>query len=224
MRANLRELEEYQRELAKRVVLKDKVNLRELKYVAGVDQAFLGNKVISACVVLSFPDLNLVRRGVTIEDVEFPYIPTFLMFREGKPAVKVVKEVVRGLDNVILIVDGSGIAHPRRCGLATYIAIETGVPSVGVTKKRLFGRVEEPKNVLEEKPIFDDSEVIGYALKTCKNCKPIYVSPGNYLTPETALKVVKACIRGHKLPEPIRLAHELANRSKNRSLSDYFNF
>jgi len=216
----LKELEEYQRMLAKRVVLKDKIS--EVRFVAGVDQAFIGNKVISACVLLTFPDLKLVKDGVEIEDVNFPYIPTFLMFREGKPAVNVVRKVVDNVEDVILLVDGSGIAHPRRCGLATYVAIETGIPSIGVTKKKLYGKVEEPKEVMEAKPIYDDSEVIGYALKPCKNCNPIYISPGNYITPETALSIVKACLKGHKLPEPIRLAHNLANISKNRKLSDFF--
>jgi len=144
------------------------------------------------------------------------------MFREGKPAVNVIKKVTKNLDNIVIIVDGSGIAHPRKCGLATYIAIKTGIPSIGVTKKKLYGNVKEPEEFMEAKPIFDDSEVIGYALKTCRKCKPIYISPGNYITPETALKVVKMCIKKHKLPEPIRLAHELANKSKNKSLYDFF--
>lgn len=222
MNVNLKELEEYQRKLAKKVVLKDKIDLKDLKYVAGVDQAFIGSKVISACVLLEFPSLEVVKEDVNIEDVNFPYIPTFLMFREGEPAVNVVKKALKDVDNVVIIVDGSGIAHPRRCGLATYIAIKTGVPSIGVTKKRLYGRVEEPKEVMEAKPIFDDSKIIGYALKTCERCKPIYISPGSYVTPETALKIVKMCIRNHKLPEPVRLAHELANKSKNRSLYDFF--
>jgi len=219
---NLKELEDYQRRLARRVVLEDNVKIEDLRFVAGVDQAFLGDKVISACVLLSFPSLEVVKRDVKIEDVEFPYIPTFLMFREGKPAVNVVKSVLRDVEKVILLVDGSGIAHPRRCGLATYLAIETGIPSVGITKRRLYGRVEEPRDVMESKPIYDNSEIIGYALKTCKNCKPIYVSPGSYITPETSLEVVKSCLRGHRLPEPIRLAHTLANKSKNRRLSDFF--
>ncbi len=219
---NLKELEVYQRELAKRVILKDKIDLKDLKYIAGVDQAFVDSKVISACVLLKFPSLETVKDDVVIDEVSFPYIPTFLMFREGEPAVKVVKKVLKDVDNVVLIVDGSGIAHPRRCGLATYIAIKTGIPTIGVTKRRLYGRVEEPKEVMEAKPIFDDSEIIGYALKTCGRCKPIYISPGSYVTPETALKVVKMCVRDHKLPEPIRLAHNLANASKNRRLSEFF--
>ena len=75
---------------------------------------------------------------------------------------------------------------------------------------------------MEAKPIYDNSEIIGYALKPCKNCNPIYISPGSYVTPKTALEIVKACLKGYKLPEPIRLAHNLANKSKNRKLSDFF--
>ena len=219
---NLKELEEFQLKLSKKVVLEDRIKIEDLKFIAGVDQAFVGNKVISACVLLSFPELEVVKEGVEIENVEFPYIPTFLMFREGKPAVNVVKKVLKDVDNVVLLVDGSGIAHPRKCGLATYIAIETGIPSIGITKRRLYGRVEEPRDVMEAKPIYDNSEIIGYALKPCKNCNPIYISPGNYVKPETALKIVKSCLRGYKLPEPIRLAHNLANKSKNRKLSEFF--
>ncbi len=217
---DLRELESYQIEMAKKVVLKDAIQFDRIKFVAGVDQAFFGKKVISACVILKFPELKVVKEGVEIEDVDFPYIPTFLMFREGKPAVNVVKKVL-DVKDVVLLIDGSGIAHPRRCGLATYVAIETGLPSIGVTKKKLYGNVREPKEVMEFNPIYDDSETIGFALKPCKNCKPIYISPGSYVTPETALKVVSSCLKGHRLPEPIRLAHILANRSKNRKLSEF---
>ncbi|RLI89912.1 MAG: endonuclease V, partial [Archaeoglobales archaeon] len=100
------------------------------------------------------------------------------------------------------------------CGLATYIGLKLGAPSIGVTKKKLYGRVEEPENVMKAEPIYDDDEVIGYAIKTCKKCKPIYVSPGHLISPETAVMLVKMCVKKHKLPEPIRLAHELASESK----------
>ena len=209
----MRELEEFQRELARKVVLKDSLRLEDIKYVGGVDQAFSGDRVISACALFSFPDLTLLRYSVEFDLVKFPYIPGFLMFREGKPAVNAVKKTVKE-KNAVILVDGSGIAHPRRCGLATYIAIETGIPTVGITKRRLFGRAELPKRVMEAKPIYDDSEVIGYVLKTCKKCNPIFISPGSYLTPETALEIVKLCLRGHKLPEPIRVAHNLAGSHK----------
>ncbi len=212
--------------MAKEVVLEDALSVKDIRFVLGVDQAFVGRvkeKVISACVALSYPDLRQVDRDVIIEEVTFPYIPTFLMFREGDPAVRVVGRVLDrvGREGVVVIVDGSGIAHPRRCGLATYIALKLRVPTIGVTKRWLYGRVDEPKGVMESSPIRDDEEVIGYALKTCKACKPIFISPGSYISPETALEIVKSCLRGYKLPEPIRLAHELANKSKSKSLFDF---
>ncbi len=222
---DLEKLKRLQEELAKSVVLRDLVKPDELRFVLGVDQSFIGKKqekVISACVALTFPELKPVDQNVIIEDVNFPYIPTFLMFREGDPAVRGVKPVLEKLDRkkAVVIVDGSGIAHPRRCGLATYVALKLKVPTIGVTKRKLYGDVELPREEMEAKPIYD-GEIIGYALKPCKLCKPIFISPGSYITPETALEIVKACIRNHKLPEPIRLAHELATKSKSQSLSSF---
>ena len=223
---DLKKLIEIQRVLSKKVVLEDVLRFEDIEYVAGVDQSFVvkeNEKVISACVVLTFPDLEVVKRCVGIEDVTFPYIPTFLMFREGKPAVKVVKKALKGLENVVVLVDGSGIAHPRRCGLATYIALMTETPTVGITKRKLFGRAENPTGVMDHRPMYDNGNVIGYALKPCKRCNPIYISPGSFVTPKSALNIVKACLRGYKLPEPIRLAHQMAT-AKDFDLSSFFEF
>ena len=224
---DLEKLKRFQEELAKKVVLEDRVRLKDLKFVLGVDQSFVGKKrekVISACVALSFPELEVVEKNVRVEDVNFPYIPTFLMFREGDPAVRAVKAVLDrvGREGAIVLVDGSGIAHPRRCGLATYIALKLNVPTIGITKRKLYGRVELPEEEGEAKPIYDGNEIIGYALKPCKMCNPIFISPGSYITPKTALEVVIACLKGHKLPEPVRLAHELATKSKSQTLSAFF--
>ncbi len=223
---DLEKLKRVQEELAKKVVLEDFVKLDDLNFVLGVDQSFVGKereKIISACVALSFPELREVYRNVSVEDVNFPYIPTFLMFREGDPAVRTVKSVLERIKGkAVVIVDGSGIAHPRRCGLATYIALKLKVPTIGITKRKLYGEVELPEKEMEANPIYDGDEIIGYALKPCKVCRPIFVSPGSYITPETALEIVKACIRGHKLPEPVRIAHELATKSKSKNLSDFF--
>ena len=221
---DLEKLKKLQEELAKGVIIEDFIKLENVRFVLGVDQSFIGKKqekVISACVALTFPELKLIDQNVRIEDVHFPYIPTFLMFREGDPAVRAIEPILRKFDKskTVIMVDGSGIAHPRRCGLATYIALKLGVPSIGITKRKLYGDVEYPEREMEARPIFDGDEVIGYALKPCKVCKPIFISPGSYITPKTALEIVKTCIKNHKLPEPIRLAHELATRSKSQSLS-----
>lgn len=215
---DLEELKKSQQELAEKVVLTDKFDVEGIEYVAGVDQSFVGEKVISACALLKFPSLEPVRGKTTVENVTFPYIPTFLMFREGMPAVRAVSTTVGELDRskVAVVVDGSGIAHPRKCGLACYVAVKTELPTIGITKKRLFGEVEEPQEFLESKPIMNEDELVGYALKTCKRCKPIYISPGGNIIPKTALSFTAECLKGYKLPEPVRVAHELATEARKK--------
>lgn len=223
-KVEIEELIELQRRISERVVLKDSVTPESIQYVAGVDQAFFKrggeDYVVSACVVLRFPSLNAVKEFHAVDRVTFPYIPTFLMFREGEPAVKAVRTALEGIKNVVVLVDGSGIAHPRRCGLATYIAVETGIPTIGITKRKLYGEITDPHADISPLLNSEGSEVIGYALKTCKRCKHIFISPGSFISPETSLRIATACIRKGKLPEPIRLAHNLAAKAKSDYLPD----
>ncbi len=111
---NLEELRKIQEEMARSVVLDDLIPLEELEYVVGVDQAFIDDEVISCAVKLTFPELEVADKAVRVERVTFPYIPTFLMFREGQPAVNAVKGLVD--DETAIMVDGSGIAHPEGAG------------------------------------------------------------------------------------------------------------
>ena len=207
---NLEELRKIQEKMAKSVVLDDLIPLDDIKYVVGVDQAFIDDKIISCAVKLRLPELEVVDKSVKTEKVSFPYIPTFLMFREGEPAVNAVKDLVD--ERTAIMVDGSGIAHPRRCGLATYIALKLRKPTVGITKKRLFGEVVKLSEELAK--IVDGKEVIGFALKTCKRCNPIYISPGSFISPESALKLVQECLKGYKLPEPVRIADKMTKEVK----------
>ena len=214
---DLERLKAEQNSLAKLVNLEDRLDFDEIDFVLGVDQAFEDFKgdqtnVISTAVLMSFPELELLEEKSLAERVNFPYIPGYLMFREGKSAVKVVKKLLR--PKTVVLVDGSGIAHPRRCGLACYIGIKVNAPTVGITKHRLVGEYEEPKRVGEAKPLFFEGEKVGYVLKTCKRCNPIFISPGSYISPERSLEVVRACLRGFKLPEPIRIADKLAKLAK----------
>ena len=207
---NLEELRRIQEEMSRSVVLEDLIPLEELEYVVGVDQAFISDEVVSCAVKLTFPELEVVDKAVRVEKVTFPYIPTFLMFREGEPAVNAVKGLVD--DRAAIMVDGSGIAHPRRCGLATYIALKLRKPTVGITKKRLFGEMVEVEDGLWR--LLDGSETIGYALKSCRRCKPIFISPGSYISPDSALELTRKCLKGYKLPEPVRIADKLTKEVK----------
>ncbi|MCS7143457.1 MAG: endonuclease V [Archaeoglobaceae archaeon] len=205
---NIQELKEIQLKIAEKVDLRDRYRIDEIKHVIGVDQTFIEDKILSCAVKFNFPELKEIGRNFSLDEVKFPYIPGYLMFREGDPAVNAVKELIS--ENTIIIVDGSGIAHPRKCGLATYIAVKTETPAVGITKKRLFGEIEGNGDV---RAIKDAHRVIGYAIKGCKNCKEIYISPGSFISPETALEIVKICMKG-KLPLPIKIAHEFGQELK----------
>jgi deoxyribonuclease V len=107
----------------------------KLRQIGGVDQAFMDDKIISGIVVLEYDSLEVVGRVHSIQPVNYPYIPTFLSFREGPAIVSTFKKLKTPPD--ILLVDGAGINHPRRAGIATHIGVALDVPTVGITKKIL---------------------------------------------------------------------------------------
>jgi len=213
---NLEELAEKQIRIGEMVKIEDP---ERIDYIAGVDQSFFKKDekeyIISVSVLFEFPDLRLIDDHHVVERVDFPYIPTFLMFRESDAGIKAIERILR--DNTVAMVDGSGLAHPRKCGLATYIGVVMGIPSIGVTKRKLFGEV---KGEGELKEIFAHGMKIGYEIKTCRKCKPIYISVGNMITPEKALYIVRKTLRGHKLPEPIRIADKKAKELRLKYLSN----
>lgn len=213
---NLEELAEIQRKISEKVVISDPEGI---DYVAGIDTAFFkvkGNEyAISSAVLMTYPELEIMDEFSVIDSVDFPYIPTFLMFRESKTAIEALKKVLR--DKTVVMVDGSGLAHPRRCGIATYIGVELSLPSIGITKKKLYGDIVGEGDV---KLLLADDSHVGYELKTCERCRPIYISVGNLITPEKALEIVKNCLRGYKLPEPLRIADKISKEKKSEYLSN----
>ncbi|MCS7143643.1 MAG: endonuclease V [Archaeoglobaceae archaeon] len=209
---NLEDLKKEQIKIAERVDLRDRYKIEDIRFVIGVDQTFFGEKIISCAVKFDFPSLKEVARNFSVDKVTFPYIPTFLMFREGEPAINAVNELIS--DATVIIVDGSGVAHPRRCGLATYIAVKTETPSIGVTKRKLFGELVGNGDVREIRSL---GELVGYSFKPCKNCEEIYISPGSFISPQTSLQVVKICTK-RRLPLPIEVAHRFGQELKKLNL------
>jgi|Deesub1362A_J573_1020465.scaffolds.fasta_scaffold00094_63 deoxyribonuclease V len=194
-----------QQALAKRVILKDEFN-KEL--IAGADLAYRGRTALCGVVVLEFSSLKIVEKKVTEVDIRFPYIPTFLAFREAYPIIEALSDI----DFDILMVDGHGIAHPRGMGIASHVGVEMNVPTIGVAKKLLCGEVLGEIKVRKPIPIIYQKNKVGYAFKPKKGVRPIYISPGHKISLDSALKLTISCIRDYKLPEPIRLAHLLANK------------
>ena len=115
----------------------------------------------------------------------------------------------------MVMVDGQGIAHPRRIGLASHLGLFLNIPTIGCAKSRLFGKFEEPGTEFgsNSKLVGDKGETIGAVLRTKTNVKPLFISIGHKIDLASAVHWVLQCCRGYRLPEPTRLAH-LASKEK----------
>ena len=178
------------------------------RFIAGVDISAPKAQGVAtgAVVVLEYPELRVVETKVVNGRLDFPYVPGLLSFRES-PLTLAACERLTIIPDLILV-DGQGIAHPRRMGLASHLGLFLNTPTIGCAKSLLCGEHEEPG----EKPgsyaeVVDRGEVIGAALRTNLGVKPIYVSIGHKVDLQTAIYWVLECCRGYRLPEPTRLAH-----------------
>lgn len=177
-------------------------------FVAGVDISVgkTGEMATGAVVVLSYPEFSVVEIKMVRGRLDFPYIPGLLSFRE----LPLILAACEKLDITpdLFLVDGQGIAHPRRFGLASHLGLFLNTPTIGCAKSLLCGSHEtpgvEPGSYAE---VLDDGETIGAALRTRLGVNPIYVSVGHKINLQAAIHWVMSCCRGYRLPEPTRLAH-----------------
>lgn len=200
-----------QRQLAAQVVVKDHLP-PEVRQVAGVDVSYKkhGKMFFAAVSVLSFPDLEPLSRATAQGLSEFPYIPGLLSFRE----LPIVLEAFRRLPQApdVILVDGQGIAHPRRLGLASHLGLWLGVPTIGCAKSRLCGEHPAPgKDKGDAVPLRDGEDTLGTVLTTRTGTRPLYVSPGHLIDHRRAVEITLACCRRYRQPEPTRSAHLLSN-------------
>ncbi|CUS96514.1 endonuclease V [Candidatus Kryptobacter tengchongensis] len=184
----------------------------QIRYIAGADISFDkgSNTVYAGIVVLKFPELVEVDRSLLITEVNFPYIPGLLSFRES-PALIKAWEKIKIIPDVVII-DGQGIAHPRRFGIASHFGVLIDKPTIGCAKSLLVGKYKEP----DEKAgsysyLYDSGEIIGVALRTRDNVQPVFVSIGHKITLDESIEIIMQSIRGYRIPEPTRQAHMLVN-------------
>lgn len=212
----LAEARAIQERLRARVITEDR--LGPVRRVAGVDVGFeAGGRVTRAAVVmLDFPALGVCEQVVARLPTAFPYVPGLLSFREI-PAVLKAVEQLRAVPDVF-ICDGQGIAHPRRFGVACHLGVLTGLPAIGVAKKRLVGvHAEVPEGRGESVALVHEGEQIGAVLRSRAGVKPIYISVGHRIALSTAVDLVMRCVSRYRLPEPTRLADRLASRRDRQS-------
>ncbi len=198
-----------QRELAQRIVREDQ--LGEVGCVAGVDMALNEESGMAraAVVLLSYPDLEILERHVYEEPVRMPYIPGLLSFREAPSVLGAFARLRQQPD--LVMVDGQGIAHPRRLGIASHLGLWLDLPTIGCGKSILVGHhAHLSEEVGSWVPLIDKDETIGAVLRTRAHVKPMIISLGHRISLETSLRYVLACCRGYRLPEPTRQADKLS--------------
>ncbi|MDX1991111.1 MAG: deoxyribonuclease V [bacterium] len=206
-----------QKQMAAELIYDRPLDLSKIGYVAGVDVSVKFDPVRghdvsqAAVVVVSFPDLQLVEAVTALQKTPFPYIPGLLSFREG-PALEEAFGKLK-TEPAAFIFDGMGRAHPRRIGIASHMGLWLNKPTIGCGKTLLTGKHDEPgAKKGSTADLVDKGEVIGVALRTRDNTKPVYISVGHLADLPTAVELVMRCTPKYRLPEPIRLAHNTAGQ------------
>ena len=202
--------------------------------VAGLDCAFSrdGQRIIACVVVLKMLrrhfsagkteiEFEIIETKNAVRNVTFPYIPGLLSFREAPVCLAAVKKLKNEPD--AFIIDGQGIAHPRRLGLAAHLGLFFDKPTIGCAKSRLTGTFEDPPPEKGAYTFLRDKspsgcrakyETIGAVVRTRTNVKPVFVSIGNRCRLEDAIELTLTCATRYRLPEPTRLAHQLVSKLK----------
>ncbi|MGM0545732.1 MAG: deoxyribonuclease V [Bacteroidota bacterium] len=215
------EAKELQQELRQQIKLEPLPEIPQ--YVAGADISFdMGSDLLhAAIIVLELPDLQPVARSLASDKTSFPYIPGLLAFRELPVLLKAWQQIRNKPD--VLILDGHGIAHPRRMGIATHFGIEVDHPTIGCAKNILTGTHGELGiRKGETADLMDGDKKIGMALRSRTNVNPIYVSPGYNCSLEDAYHIVMQSLTKYKLPKTTRLAHQWANKLRRGEVREEY--
>jgi deoxyribonuclease V len=196
------------------------INLKPLgpkpRFVAGLDCSLdkQKGKIYAAAVVFSFPELELIETAWAQLPLQFPYVPGLLSFREAPVCLEAAAKL-KTIPNLWLI-DGQGIAHPRRLGLAAHLGLFLNTPTIGCAKSRLIGTYKEPR--IEKGNyswLYDKDEIIGAVVRTRTNVKPLFISPGHLCDLKAAIEYTLKCTTRYRLPEPTRIAHQTVSKVKN---------
>ena len=202
--------------------LRERIRIDPLRkrpsYIAGVDAAFIGNKVVAVACLFSYPGIEPLEDADAIEASSFPYVPGFLAFREGPALITALKRLTRRPN--LLLVDGHGIAHPRGLGIASHLGILLDIPTIGCAKSRLVGeyaQVDQNKGSWSQ--LTYNGEAVGAVLRTRSHVKPVFVSVGHKIDIAGSIKIVLNCSIKFRIPEPLRRADMLSKQLKSEAKS-----
>jgi len=198
----------------------------ELRTIAGVDLSLNDekNEGHAIVVVLSFPDFRVLETRYATAPLLMPYISGLLSFRESPVALEAFAQLQTVPD--MIFVDGQGQAHPRGFGIACHLGVLLGIPAIGVAKSRLYGEFDSAEfadTLPADVPLWDRAHrhVIGSVVRTKPRTNPLFVSPGHKVSVQSATRLVTDCLRGYRLPEPTRIAHNLITEYKKTGTADF---
>ena len=190
----LKKLREEQQRLKEKLSMEDDFSVET---IAGMDVAY-GKKAYGAYVEFDAESMEIVKKKVVSMEIKFPYVPTYLAYRE----LPVLQELIKGEKPSIIMIDGNGLLHPRLFGIACHFGVLHDMATIGIAKKLLYGKEKDDYIFIEGK-------------KVGKRLGKIYVSPGNKISVESAWKIAKKFMK-YAIPEPVRQAHILANEARTR--------
>lgn len=201
-----------QKELAGQIDTARPFSVRDDVLVAGLDvsHARFSRKLVAGVVVLRYPGFAVVERQCWQGEAQFPYVPGLLSFREAPGLLAAVARL--SVRPQLFVVDGQGLAHPRRLGLACHLGLWLSRPTFGCAKSLLVGEhAELPPRRGAKVALVDRGQTVGAAVRTRAGVKPVYVSPGNRMDLDSAVAWTLALAPKWRLVEPIRQAHEFVN-------------
>jgi len=210
-----------QRQLRSRLELTDR--FERIRTIAGADVALdtAENIGIAGAIVYSFPDLVELERQHARLQLNFPYVPGLLAFREAPVLLAALRKLRHEPD--LLIFDGQGIAHPRRLGIASHMGLLLDKPTIGCAKSRLIGTYrlqelgDEPGSTV---PLMDGQEQVGVVLRTRRGVKPVFASQGHRVSLQTTVQVLLRCCDGYRIPRPTRQADKFVAELKRTATGE----
>jgi deoxyribonuclease V len=200
-----------QERLRTQVITTSAPDLR-INTVAGLDVGYRSNDaVVGVCVVFDAKTLVVLNEVVVEDTTDFPYVAGLFAFREMPVLLRALDQVTIKPD--LLVADGQGLAHPRRFGLACHLGVHTGIPSIGVAKNAM-GTFEKPGRARGSmSDLLMDDEVVGRALRTQDDVKPVFVSVGHKIDLDRACAEVLRLAPRYRLPETTRRADTLTRQA-----------
>lgn len=196
----------------------------QFNYIGGVDISFVKGDPVNACaafIILNCHTLEVVYEDLQMIQLTAPYIPGYLAFRETPDLVRMINKVKKNRPEIepdVIMVDGNGILHPRRFGLACHLGVMVDIPCLGVAKtlfhvdgiennKAHKARINEmDRGGYTFELIGDSGQLFGMALRSCDTTiNPIYISVGHKISLQVAVALVHKCCK-YRIPEPTRQA------------------